>query len=194
MRKYKVPTIETDRLYLRRWKRKDAADLFEYAKNPNVGPAAGWKPHESQMESRFVITSVYMQNMAWAVVDKATDKVIGSIGLDEDKFRPNISSMELGYSLSEDYWGRGLITEAAKGIIRYAFDVLWLDVLMIKTGEDNVKSQRVIEKCGFAYEGTLRRIYRTHDGRVKAVRCYSMLREEYREMKEREERDGKEKR
>ena len=47
------------------------------------------------------------------------------------------------------------------------------------TGEENLASQRIIEKCGFQYEGTLRRIYRIYDGTVKPVRCYTMLREEY---------------
>ncbi len=190
MRKYRLPTIETDRLCLRMWKRKDAEDFFEYAQNPNVGPAAGWKPHESLAESRLVISNIYMKNMAWAIVDKAADKVIGSIGLDEDKFRPGLNSKELGYSLSEAYWGKGLMTEAARAVIIYAFDTLWLDTLMIKTGEDNARSRRVIEKCGFVYEGTLRRIYRTYDGKVTAIRCYSMLREEYRRMKEKGEYYG----
>ena len=46
MRKYRVPLIETERLYLRKWSKKDAADVFEYAKDPAVGPIAGWKPHQ----------------------------------------------------------------------------------------------------------------------------------------------------
>ncbi len=175
----RVPEMETERLLLRMWKRKDAADLYEYARNPNVGPEAGWKPHSSCRESRHIIMNVYRQNMSWALVLKDTGKVIGSIVLNEDRFRPDVSSMELGYSLSEDHWGRGLMTEAAKKVIQYAFEALKLDVLMIKTGENNIRSRRVIEKCGFSYEGTLRRSYRTYDKKIKAVRCYSMLREEY---------------
>jgi len=179
MKRYKVPDIETDRLKLRRWRRKDAADLFEYGKSPNVGPSAGWKPYASISESRFVIANSFINSMTWALEYKETGKVIGSIALSEDKFRPDVNSMELGYSLSESYWGRGLMPEAAEALIEYAFDVLKLDVLMIKTGLDNTRSQRVIEKCGFTYEGTLRKIYRMYDGTVKEVRCYSILREEY---------------
>ena len=88
-------------------------------------------------------------------------------------------SLELGYSLAEEYWGRGLMTEAAKQVIVYGFEYIGLDVMMIRTGEENLASQRIIEKCGFQYEGTLRRIYRIYDGTVKPVRCYTMLREEY---------------
>lgn len=179
MAKVKVPTIETERLILRMWRKKDAADLYAYAKNPNVGPHAGWKPHDSVVESRFIIATMFLTNMCWAIVDRATGKVIGSIGLEKDKFRPDVNSRELGYSLSEDYWGRGLMTEAAKRMVQYAFESLKLDVLMIRTGDANLRSQRVIEKCGFQYEGTLRRTYRIYDGSIREVRCYSILKEEY---------------
>lgn len=184
MRKIKVPTLETDRLLLRMWRKKDAPQLYEYAKNPNVGPQAGWKPHESIAESKMIISSIFLANMCWAIVEKETGHVIGSIGLEEDKFRPNVKSKELGYSLSEDYWGSGIMTEAAKCIIAHSFESLKLDVLMIRTGNENLRSQRVIEKCGFMYEGTLRRTYRIYDGSIREVRCYSMLREEYASRKE----------
>lgn len=179
MAKIKVPTLETERLILRMWKKKDAAELYAYAKNPNVGAHAGWKPHDSVAESRMIIGTVFLTNMCWAIVDKETDRVIGSIGLEKDKFRPDVNSRELGYSLSEEYWGRGLMTEAARRMIRYAFETLKLEVLMIRTGDANLRSQRVIEKCGFQYEGTLRRTYRVYDGTIREVRCYSMLKEEY---------------
>ena len=177
--KIKVPTLETERLILRMWRKKDAPELYAYAKNPNVGPHAGWKPHETIFESKMIISKIFLTNMCWAIVDKETGKVIGSIGLEEDKFRPDVKSKELGYSLDENYWKKGLMTEAAKRVIRHAFDDLKLDLLMIKTGNDNQRSQRVIEKCGFAYEGTLRRTYRIYDGSIREVRCYSMLHEEY---------------
>lgn len=182
--KVKVPTLETDRLILRMWRKKDAKDLYAYAKNPNVGPPAGWKPHSSPAESKMVITQTYMNNTCWAIVDKNTDKPIGSIVLGKDKFRPDVKSRELGYSMSEDYWGKGIMTEAAKRVIQYAFDNLKLDVLMVTTGESNTRSQRVIEKCGFTYEGTLRKIYRAYDGSIREVRCYSILREEYEKFRE----------
>lgn len=185
MKKYRIPTIETKRLTLRMWSKKDAADLYEYAKNPNVGPIAGWKPHSDQAESRFIISEVFLQKMAWAIVDKDTGKVIGSIGFEDDKFRPDIHSREMGYSLSEDFWGKGLMTEAAKKIIQYAFEVLGLDILSITTSEDNLRSRRVIEKCGFEYEGSLRYAYKIYDGTIEEIRCYSMMRQEYIDMKKR---------
>ena len=178
MRKYRLPTLETERLILRMWNKKDAPDLFTYAQNPNVGPIAGWKPHASQAESKFIIVNVFLQTMSWAIVDKETGRAIGSIGFDEDKFRLGMNSRELGYSLSEDFWGRGIMTEAAERVIKYAFENLGLDTLAITTRRSNARSQRVIAKCGFRYEGTMRKAYRIYDGTVHDLLCYSMLGEE----------------
>ncbi len=180
-RKVKVPTLETERLILRMWTKKDAPALYEYAKNPNVGPNAGWKPHASVAESRMIIEQLFMVNTTWAIQLKETGKVIGSIGFEPDKYRPEINSREMGYSLAEEHWRKGIMTEAARRLIRYAFDELKLDVLMIRTSETNIRSQGVINKCGFTYEGTLRRAYRLYNGELREVRCYSMLREEYEE-------------
>ncbi|MCQ2546101.1 MAG: GNAT family N-acetyltransferase [Clostridia bacterium] len=185
-KKVSVPTLETDRLILRQWSKKDAEALYDYAKDPDVGPHAGWKPHANVAESRFIIKELFRQNMTWAIVEKETGTVIGSIGLEPDKFRPDVESREMGYSLAKSRWKRGYMTEAAKRIIRYAFDELNLTVLMIRTSETNFRSQRVIEKCGFTYEGTLRRAYRLYDRSIREVRCYSMLREEYEELWEKE--------
>ena len=179
MRKVKVPTLETDRLILRMWERRDAQQLYDYAKDPDVGPHAGWKPHANVGESRMIIDQLFRRNMTWAIVEKETGTVVGSIGFEEDKYRPQINSKEMGYSLAKSRWGRGYMTEAAKRLIQYGFDELKLVVLMIRTSDTNMRSQRVIEKCGFNYEGTLRRAYRTYDAHLREVRCYSMLKEEY---------------
>ena len=175
----RVPQLETDRLILRMWTKKEAPALFDYAKDPDVGPNAGWKPHANAGESRMIIDQLFRCNMTWAIVEKETGIVVGSIGFEEDKYRPIIRSKEMGYSLAKSRWGKGYMTEAAKRLVRYAFDELNLDVLMIRTSDTNMRSQRVIDKCGFRYEGTLRRAYKTYDNKLREVRCYSMLREEY---------------
>ena len=178
MRKVRVPQIETERLILRMWNRSDAAQLYDYAKDPDVGPNAGWKPHANVGESRMIIDNLFRTNETWAIVERETGVVVGSIGLEPDKYRPGVQSREMGYSLAKSRWGKGYMTEAAKKLISYAFDVLSLQILMIRTSETNIRSQRVIEKCGFKYEGTLRRAYRMYDGNIREVRCYSMLSEE----------------
>ena len=178
----KVPTLETDRLILRMWNRRDAADLYAYAKNPNVGPNAGWKPHAGIGESREIINRVFRMHHTWAVVLRETGRVIGSVGLEDDPLRSGIRSKELGYSLSEDYWGQGIMTEAARRVIRYAFEDMKVEVLSIRTSDNNTRSQRVIQKCGFHYEGTMRKVVRMYNGTVREARFHSLLREEYEEL------------
>ena len=93
--------------------------------------------------------------------------------------RIDMKSKELGYSLSEEYWGRGIMTEAGEAVLRYAFEELKLDVVSIVTTPDNKRSQRVIEKLGFTYEGTLREGQMTYNGIIKDTMCFSMLRREW---------------
>ena len=174
-----MKTLETQRLLLSAWRKKDAADHYEYAKNPNVGPHAGWKPHGDVKESRQIIKTLFIPNGVWAIRDRESGRAIGTISLEEDKYRPGIRSRELGYSLSEEYWGRGLMTEAAKEVIRYGFEEMGLEMISICTGPENKRSQNVIRKCGFTYEGTLRRAYKIYDGTIRDVLCHSLMREEY---------------
>ncbi|MEG2324450.1 MAG: GNAT family protein [Anaerovoracaceae bacterium] len=171
--------LETTRLILKDWRTSYAPQLFDYAKNPNVGPHAGWKPHESVKESKMIIKKVFLPNMVWAIEHKETQCIIGSIGLEPDKYRPDIKSKELGYSLNEEFWGKGLMTEAAKAVIQYSFVTLGLEMLTICTGSENFRSQSIIKKCGFTYEGTLRKAYRIFDGSLRDVLCYSIMKEEY---------------
>ncbi len=106
----RVPQIETERLILRMWKRKDAEALYEYAKDPDVGPHAGWKPHESVKESKIIISELFRRNMTWCIVEKETGRPIGSIGFEADSIRKDINSREMGYSLAKSCWKKGYMT------------------------------------------------------------------------------------
>ena len=173
--------IETERLILDKWttSEEDIKGLYEYAKNPDVGPNAGWKPHDSEAESREIIEEMFIPHDVWAIREKASGKVIGSIGLEPDKRRENVNSREMGYSLAKESWGKGYMTEAARAVIDYAFEELDLVVLAICTGPENKRSQRVIEKCGFKFEGIQRKGYHIYDGTDRDNLVYSMLREEW---------------
>ena len=175
-------TLETERLTLTAYRPEDAQDLYDYAKNPNVGPIAGWAPHKNVEESEMIIREMFMPVEAWAIRLKGQDKVIGTIALEYDKYRPESNSREIGYSLAEEHWKHGYMTEAAKEVMKFAFDELGLDQIGICTGEVNKRSQRVIEKCGFKYEGTIRRTYKVFDGTCRDSLVFSILRDEYYEM------------
>ncbi len=174
-----MPVLETERLIIRRFRKEDLDDFYEYARNPNVGPNAGWKPHASKHESREILKHFIKSTSVWAIVDKNTYKVIGSIGLHDDRKRDSRNVKMLGYVLAEPYWGKGLMTEAAKRMIKYAFEELQIDLLSVYHYPHNKRSQRVIEKCGFHYEGILRRASTIYNGRVYDDVCYSLTKEEY---------------
>ena len=116
-----IERLETERLILREFRESDAEDVYEYARDPKVGPNAGWKPHESLDESRGVVKNFIQSGEVWAIEDKASHKVIGSIGLHKREREGYTFDRELGYALSRAFWGRGIMTEAASAIIDYAF-------------------------------------------------------------------------
>ncbi len=171
-------TLETERLVLRMYTEADAEGLYAYAKNPNVGPRAGWKPHESVEESRKIIEEIFAPNESWAIRRKGSDRVIGTIGLEPDRHRDE-NSKEIGYSLAEDEWGKGLMTEACQEVLRFGFQELGLAQIAICTSPENSRSQGVIKKCGFVYEGTIRHSYHQYTGECRDSRCYSLLKEEW---------------
>lgn len=175
-----IGTIHTERLLLRSWEIADAQDLYDYAKNPNVGPHGGWKPHETIEESAEIIRTLFMSKYyGWAVVLKETGRVIGSIAFEEDPYRKGTNCMELGYAMAEEHWGKGIMTEAAKAAIAYGFGEMNLPMIAIYRNPHNTRSGRVIEKCGFHYEGTLRRANTVYNGELRDVACYSMLKSEH---------------
>jgi [ribosomal protein S5]-alanine N-acetyltransferase len=175
--------LETKRLILTDWVEEDAEELFSLAKNPNVGPHAGWKPHADAAESLEIIRTLFLPSLVWKVTDKNTGAILGSMGLEIDRFRPGIASKELGYWIAEEYWGQGFATEASEAALTYAFEDLNLDIVGICTGPSNLRSQRVIEKRGFAYEGTHRLCYKVYDGTIRDSLTFSMTKEEWEEKK-----------
>ena len=147
-----MAVLETRRLVLRPFTELDAEDLYAYARDPRVGPIAGWKPHGSIEESREIIRTVFAAPNVFAVVEKATGKVIGSAGFVGQGHGDGAGpSDEIGYALSPAYWGRGLIPEAVERLIAYGFQDLGLREIWCAHYQENVRSRRVIEKSGFAY-------------------------------------------
>lgn len=147
--------LETERLILRPFEAKDAADLYEYARDARVGPDAGWPPHKSLEESREIIATVFAAPNTFALVDKPSGKVIGSAGFvgRHQTLLPGPDD-EIGYALSPAYWGRGLVPEAVRELLRYGFEDLGLASIWCGHYDFNARSRRVVEKCGFRYRFT----------------------------------------
>lgn len=144
--------LETPRLILRPWRAADADDLYEYARDPRVGPIAGWPVHGDRAESLRVIETVFAAPHVFAMELREGGKVVGSVGY-TDSHRTELPGPddEIGYCLNPAYWGRGLMPEAVREVLRYGFEDLGLAAAWCNHYEGNAKSRRVIEKCGFLY-------------------------------------------
>ena len=147
--------LKTKRLILRRWEDSDAAGLYEYAKDPDVGPIAGWPPHQSIDESREVIRNVFQGKEAYAICLKTDGKAIGAIELKlngHTDMTDRDDECELGYWLGKPYWGQGIMPEAVDEILRHAFEEIGMTKVWVGYYEGNSKSKRVQEKSGFRYQ------------------------------------------
>lgn len=148
----------TDRLILRSFRESDLNDFFEYASVKGVGEMAGWKHHETIEESKKILDMFIAEDENYAVTDKDSGKLIGSLGIhnntdyecfDRDKSKTKM----IGYVLSRDYWGKSLIPEAVNAVIKYLFEETDIEILWVSHFSHNEQSRRVIEKCGFEYYG-----------------------------------------
>ncbi|MBO6014117.1 MAG: GNAT family N-acetyltransferase [Oscillospiraceae bacterium] len=147
--------LETERLILRRWEESDAEDLYVYARDPDVGPRAGWPAHRNVEESRRVIREALSGPETYAVCLKKNGKPVGSIGLHlkgHTDMTGREDECELGYWIAKPFWGQGLIPEAAKEMLRHAFEDIGMQKVWIGYYEGNTQSRRVQEKCGFRYQ------------------------------------------
>lgn len=170
--------IETERLILRAFKESDLNDFYEYASVPGVGEMAGWSCHKSIDESKNILNIFIKGDITFAIYHKGDQKVIGSIGvenLSNDKEMDELKDLfgrELGFVLSKDYWGNGLMGEALLALIDYLFTYMNLDFLMAGYFTHNIRSKRVQGKSGFKpfYEKTIRtRMGTLEDGIVNIL-------------------------
>ncbi len=149
--------LQTERLIMRPWRETDAESLYEYARNPSVGPIAGWPVHTSVENSREVIRDILSAPGIYAITVRPDDTAVGSIGLmvgPASNLLLPADEAEIGYWIGEPLWGRGYTTEAAREIIRYAFDRGGITTLWCGWFDGNERSRRVGEKCGFRHVRT----------------------------------------
>jgi len=150
--------LKTERLILRPWRQEDLDDFFEYASVDGVGQMAGWLPHESKELTQMILDSFIEGKKTFAL--ELGGKVIGSLGIEnykEDEF-PELDALRgrsIGYVLSKDHWGEGLMPEAVKAVLGHLFEDAGLDFLLVSHYVWNGQSRRVIQKSGFRYIKTI---------------------------------------
>ena len=154
--------LETERLLLRPWAETDAESLYEYARDERIGPITGWPVHTDVENSREVIRNVLSAPENYAVCFKEDRRAIGCVALTTGK-QSNLdlpeNEGEIGFWIGVPFWGRGLIPEATRALVRHAFVDLELNALWCGYFDGNEKSRKCQEKCGFVYHHTNRDIY-----------------------------------
>ncbi len=144
--------LMTKHLLLRPFRESDLQDFNAYASVDGVGQSAGWKPHTSIEESEKILHTFIEEGNTFAIVKQG--KVIGSLGIkryDEMELREFMYQYgrELGFVLSKDYWGLGLMKEAIDAVLKYLFEVQDLDFVVCGHFKSNERSRNLQLKCGF---------------------------------------------
>jgi len=173
--------VVTPRLVLRPARMRDAQDMYEYSRDPEVALHVLWDAHKSIRETRCVLRRMirdyrFAPPFTYVIELKDERRVIGTIGL--MNFARANRSAEIGYSLNRAYWNRGLMTEALNGMLGYCFGELRLNRVEAQHEAGNPASGAVMRHAGMRYEGTLRkRIY--NKGKFHDMELYAILKEEY---------------
>lgn len=180
-----LPIIETKRLILRKFSKKDLNDLYEYASDNKVTQYLSWNTYKNiDMATEYIehIIEKYTKNeiAPWGIEWKENSKLVGSI--DFVQYDKKNFSAEIGYVLNRDYWNKGIMTEALKEIIRFGFENMNLIRIETKLNALNIQSERVMQKNGLKYEGTLRKKEFLKDKFID-IKYYSILRDEYHKLK-----------
>ncbi len=176
-----MPRLETPRLILRRLEMRDAPDLFDYSRDPQVAKHVLWDAQTSVSEARAYVRYMLRRYRAgepasWGIEEKETGRVVGTIGY--MWYQRDNNACEVGYSLARRRWNRGYMTEALAEVLRFSFEELGVHRVEAQHEVENAASGAVMRKCGMRKEGTLRgRLY--NKGRYVDVDLYAMLREDY---------------
>lgn len=156
--KIQLPLLETERLFLVPWSFEYAEDMVSFASNPNI-PPADWpiihtmiktKKQAERKIAKFIEEKQPNKDISWAIVLKDTWKAVGCIGIHVNHNKKELCAGG-GYILAEEYWGKGICTEALHKIVHYVFMGLKVETFYIGHKRYNHRSRRVIEKCGFVY-------------------------------------------
>jgi [ribosomal protein S5]-alanine N-acetyltransferase len=175
------PQLETSRLLMRKVTFKDLKDMYAYTSSLEVTKYVPFPTHKNLEDTRKFIDYILEQyqinkKLLWGIQLKETQKFIGTIEF--ITFEPAHNKAEIAYVLSEDYWGKGIMSEAATEVIKFGFQTLNLTRIQARTFKENIGSQKVLEKVGMTFEGTLRKSMFLK-GKYQDINIYSILKEEY---------------
>jgi len=172
------PTIRTERLVLRPFVPEDAPAVFRLAGDREIALNTATIPHPylEEMAEKWIATHQddYDANKSLTLAIDAGE-LVGTIGL---VFTPDEDRAEIGYWIGVPFWRRGYASEAARGVIAWAFEELGLNRVHAGFFIRNPASGRVMEKIGMTYEGTLRQHHKKW-GEYVDVSVYGILRADW---------------
>ena len=171
----KTYMMESNRIYLRRWRESDAESLFKYASSPDVGPHSGWPLHQSVEDSLDVIRNIFSNDTTWAIVLKDTDEAIGCMGYythSTSNIPIGENDCEVGYWVGKPYWNQGICTEALRLMLDYCLKVKHYENIWADHFTGNPASGRVMMKCGFKDTGLTNKCSNLLGGDEDMVRIY----------------------
>lgn len=175
-------SVETERLVLRRFKYSDNEAMLknwiadEKIQSMYSEPTYTTTEAVNELLKKYIDSYENLDYYRWAIILKDSDECIGQIAYFLVDTNNNFAEIE--YCIGSDFQCKGLATEATKAVIEYGFSKINLHKIQICTKTINIPSQKVIEKCGFHYEGTLRD-YFYMNGEYVGRLYYSILETEY---------------
>jgi [ribosomal protein S5]-alanine N-acetyltransferase len=176
-----LPVLETERLILRKITIDDIEDMYSYGSNEEVSKYVTWNTHKTLSDTKefveFILSQYEDKKVApWGIEYKENGEFIGTI--DFVSWNPKQKIAEIGYVISQNYWGMGITTEAAKEVIKFGFESMDLVRIQARCFVENIGSERVMEKSGMSFEGIIRKGIFVK-GRHHDIKMYSILDGEY---------------
>ena len=177
--------LHTERLILRRFTEDDALEMYEnWANDERVTKFLTWQPHKNAEETKGLLQAwvkSYENPATYNWLIEFEGKAIGNIGV--VRLNEHSENADIGYCMGVNYWNKGLMSEAAKGIIDYLFEEIGMHRIRIQHAVKNPASGRVAQKCGLTYEGTERESYKTFDGEFLDIASYAIIKQEWYEIR-----------
>ncbi|MCL1990863.1 MAG: GNAT family N-acetyltransferase [Defluviitaleaceae bacterium] len=176
--------IETKRLSLRPFTTDDANSMYNnWANNPEVTKYLSWEFHENIDETKQLLMNWISEykNMAyyqWAIVMKEeSNEPVGSISVVGKN--DLVKSLAIGYCIGKQWWNKGITSEALAAIVKFFFEEVKVNRIAANFLPENSNSGKVLSKCGFKYEGTLRESTWSHSHGISDSVIYSILKKDY---------------
>jgi RimJ/RimL family protein N-acetyltransferase len=177
--------IETERLLLRKYEDRDVADILEYSSDadPVLARNLDWEVSAEGVKAyweaqREIDPTTDPKWFSLVVELKAEGKVIGQVGIGVAKTGEHRQGT-IGWLLGRKHQGQGLATEAARALLGFGFDHLGLHRISARTGKDNVRSWRLMERLGMRREAHFRESH-VVEGEWRDEFVYAVLAEEWR--------------